>query len=120
ARPQAPATLLVRTGLAALEFDPATAVTLAERALLMMPGSAPARALLAAGRLGVGDPQGALLECATLLATDPDDQYLIALQTTAWRMSGDPRYERLCDYGKLVMPFELRPPPPWRDLTSFL
>jgi len=42
------------------------------------------------------------------------------LQTTAWRMLGDPRYERLCDYGKLVMPFELRPPPPWRDLTSFL
>jgi tetratricopeptide (TPR) repeat protein len=120
ARPQAPATLLVRTGLAALEFDPATAATLAERALRMTPGSAPARALLAAARLGVGDPHGALLECATLLASDPDDQYFIALQTTAWRMLGDARYDRLCDYGKLVMPFELRAPPPWRDLASFL
>jgi tetratricopeptide (TPR) repeat protein len=120
AQPQAPPTLLVRTGLAALEFEPATAMTLAERALRMIPGSAPARALLAAARLGVGDPEGALLECSTLLANDPDDQYLIALQTTAWRMLGDARYERFCDYRNLVMPFELRPPPPWSDLASFL
>jgi len=120
ARPQAPPTLLVRTGLAALEFEPATAVALAERALRLMPASAPARALLAAARLGVGDPQGALAECATLLANDPDDQYFIALETTAWRMLGDPRYQELCDYRSLVMPCELRPPPPWTDLASFL
>lgn len=120
ARPQAPPTLLVRTGLAALEFDPATAVALAERALRLAPGSTPARALLAAARLGVGDPQGALLECTTLLASEPDDQYFIALETTAWRMLGDPRYEELCDYENLVMPFELRPPQPWSDLASFL
>lgn len=120
ARAQATPTLLVRTGLAALEFEPATAVTLAERALRVIPGSAPARALLAAAQLGVGDPQGALVECATLLANEPDDQYFIALQTTAWRMLADPRYERLCDYRNLVTPFGLRPPPPWSDLTSFL
>ena len=119
-RPQAPPTLLVRTALAALEFEPATAVQLAERALRVMPGSAPARAVLAAARLSVGDPQRALAECATLLADDPDDQYFIALETTAWRMLGDPRYEQLCDYQSLVMPCELRPPPPWSDLVSFL
>ena len=120
ARAQAPPTLLVRTGLAALDFEPATAVALAERALRMMPGSAPAHALLAAARLGVGDPQGALAECATLLANDPDDQYFIALETTAWRMLGDARYEQLCDYPRLVMPCELRAPAPWSDLASFL
>jgi tetratricopeptide (TPR) repeat protein len=120
AHSQAPPTLLVRAGLAALEFDPTTAVGLAERALRIMPGNTAARTLLAAARLGVGEPQAALAECATLLARDPDEQYLIALQTTAWRMQGDPRYERLCDYRNLVMPFQLRPPPGWADLASFL
>src|SRR5204862_7945646 len=37
-----------------------------------------------------------------------------------WRRLGDERYAQLCDYRNLVLPFELEPPPPWRDLASCL
>ena len=120
ARAQAPPMLLIRAGLAALEFDPATAVGLAERALRLLPDNAPARNLLAAAQLGVGDARTALTHCERLLADAPDDQYLIALQTTAWRLLGDERYAQLCDYRNLVVPFELEVPPPWQDLAGFL
>jgi tetratricopeptide (TPR) repeat protein len=119
-RPQAPPTLLVRAGLAALDFEPATAVALAERALRLMPANTSARTLIAAAQLGVGDARAALAQCEKLLAQSPDDQYLIALQTTAWRLLGDERYAQLCDYRGLVMPFELEPPAPWVDLSSFI
>ncbi|HTV86095.1 MAG TPA: tetratricopeptide repeat protein [Dyella sp.] len=120
ARAQAGPALLVRAGLAALEFEPATAVTLAERALRLSPGSTSAKNLLAAALLGTGDARAALTHCETLLAAAPDDQYLIALQTTAWRLLGDGRYEAFCDYAKLVRAYRLQAPAPWTDLASFL
>ena len=119
-RADAPPTVLVRTGLAALEFDSATAVDLAERALKALPDSAPARTLLAAAQLGTGDARGALENCTRLLGNDPDEQYLIALQTTAWRMLGDERYREFCDYPQLVLPLQLETPAPWQDMGSFL
>src|SRR5579872_6180278 len=120
ARTQASPMILVRTGLAALESNAATAAALAERALKLLPGSAPARKLLVAARLGTGDAQGALTECDILLASSPNDQYLIALQSTAWRLLGDERYRQLCDYEKLVMPMQLEVPSGWADMASFL
>jgi tetratricopeptide (TPR) repeat protein len=120
ARTQAPPALLLRAGLAALEFDPGTAVSLAERALRVIPANAAARTLFAAAKLGVGDARTALAECEALLGASPDDQYLIALQTTAWRLLGDERYAQLWDYRNLVVSQQLEPPPPWRDLASFL
>jgi hypothetical protein len=120
AGPQASPTLLVRAGLAALEFDPAAALRLAERALRALPANTPARTLLAAAKLGTGDAKGALGDCDPLLAAAPDNQYLIALQTTAWRLLGDERYQQLCDYHRLVLPMQLEAPPPWPDMTNFL
>lgn len=120
ARAQAAPALLVRAGLAALEFDPAQAQALAERALRLAPDAAAARNLLAAALLGTGDARGALDHCEALLSRAPDDQYLVALQTTAWRLLGDPRYEAFCDYGQLVRPQRLQAPAPWPDLASFL
>ena len=67
----------------------------------------------------MGDAHGALPHCETLLANAPDDQYLIALETTAWRLLGDERYRRRCDYQTLVVPFELDAPPPWPDVAGF-
>jgi len=119
-RPQTSPMLLVRAALATLEFDPPSAVTLAERALRLVPANAAARSVLAAAQLGTGDARSALAHCDRLLLDAPDDQYLIALQTTAWRLLGDERYAQLCDYPNLVMPFELEPPAPWRDRASFL
>ncbi|MHB8816130.1 MAG: tetratricopeptide repeat protein [Steroidobacteraceae bacterium] len=119
-RPDAPPVLLVRAGLSALDFDPAKALLLAQRALRFMPNNASARSLLAAAHLGVGDARAALQECEALQPQAPDDQYLIALQTTALRLLGDERYARLCDYRNLVLPLTIEPPSPWQDLASFL
>ncbi|HEX9473708.1 MAG TPA: putative 2OG-Fe(II) oxygenase [Steroidobacteraceae bacterium] len=119
-RPRAPTNLLVRAGLAALEFDSAAALALAERAVGTMPTSAPARTLLVAAQLGVGDARAAIPHCESLLAHAPDDQYLIALQTTAWRLLQDERYAQLCDYRHLVVSEPLEAPEPWPDLASFL
>lgn len=112
--------LLVRAGLAALEFDPAAALALAERALQRSPGAAAPRNLLAAALLGTGDAREALRHCETLLIDAPDDQYLIALQTTAWRLLGDERYNAFCNYAELVRPQILQTPAPWSDLPHFL
>lgn len=120
AHAQATPTLLVRAGLAALEFDPATARGLAERALRASPASTAARNLLTAALLGVGDARHALYHCEALLADTPDDQYLIALQTTAWRLLGDARHDAYCDYTHLVRPCRLQAPSGWPDLASFL
>ena len=120
ARAQTPPMLLIRAGLAALEFDSEIALGLAERALHAMPDNSTARSLLVAAQLGVGDARAALPHCDALLANAPDDQYLIALQTTAWRLLGDPRYAGFCDYEKLTFPVELEAPAPWVDLASFL
>jgi len=119
-KPQAPPALILRAALAALEFEPASAVALAERALRLVPANAAARTVLAAALLGIGDARAALAHCEALLGEDPDDQYLIALQTTAWRLLGDERYGQLCDYRRLVMPQELEPPAPWTDMPGFL
>ena len=74
--------LLVRAGLSALDFDPAKALSLAQRALQALPDSTPARSLLAAAQLGVGDAAAALRNMRdTRSPSSPDDQYLIALQT---------------------------------------
>ncbi|MHB8478401.1 MAG: tetratricopeptide repeat protein [Steroidobacteraceae bacterium] len=120
ARPQPNPMLLIRAGLAALEFDPATALTLAEQAMRAQPNNPTARKLLCAAYLGVGEGAKALAECATLLKANPDDQYLIAMQTTALRLLNDPRYEALCDYGEMVLSQILETPPGWPDLASFL
>ncbi len=120
ARPQCPPTLLIRAGLAALEFEPATALTLAEQVIRAQPNNPTARKLLCAAYLGVGDGATAMAECATLLKATPDDQYLIAMQTTALRLLKDPRYEAVCDYDKMVLSQPLETPPGWSDLASFL
>jgi len=120
ARPQPPPALLIRAGLAALEFEPATALTLAEQALRTQPNNPTARKLLCAATLGVGDGARALAECAMLLKATPDDQYLIAMQTTALRLLNDPRYETLCDYDGMVLSQILETPRGWPDLAGFL
>ena len=120
AGPNAPPMLLIRAGLAALEFEPRTALTLAERALRAQPDNPAARKLLCAAYLGEGDGARAMTECAALRKAAPDDQYLIAMQTTALRLLNDPRYEAVCDYDTMVQSTFLETPPGWPDLDSFL
>ncbi len=119
-RAQAPPVLLLRAGLSALDFDAAKALSLAERALRALPDNSSARSLLTAAQLGVGEAGAALQNCEALLARAPDDQYLIALQTTALRLLGDERYAQMCDYRNLILPLVIEPPAPWADLAGFL
>jgi tetratricopeptide (TPR) repeat protein len=120
ARPECHPSMLIRAGLAAMDFDPAAALTLAERALRALPDNHTARKLLCAGYLGVGEGGRALAECSTLLKATPDDQYLIAMQTTSLRLLHDPRYESFCDYDRMVLSALIETPPGWPDLGSFL
>ena len=120
AQPQAPLNLLIRAGLAALEFEPVTALAFAERALRVQPDNRTTRKLLCAAYLGVGEGAKALTESATLLQAMPDDQYLIAMQTTALRLLNDSRYELFCDYDRMLWSAPLETPAGWPDLSSFL
>ena len=120
ARPQPTPALLIRAGLAALEFEPATALVLAEQAIRAQPNNPAARKLLCAAYLGVGDGAAALAESVILLQATPDDQYLVAMQSTALRLLNDARYAALCDYDSMVLSQCLETPPGWSDLGSFL
>jgi predicted Zn-dependent protease len=120
ARPESQLGLVIRAGLAALEFEPVTALAFAQRAMRAQPNNHTARKLLCAASLGVGDAAKALTECATLLQATPDDQYLIAMQTTALRLLNDARYESFCDYDKMVLSTLLEVPEGWPDLGRFL
>lgn len=118
--PHAPPALLLRAGLAALDFDPAAALELARRVRQRIPHDTATMKLMAAAFLGIGDAAESLTLCDKLLEQTPDDQYLIALQTTAWRMQGDTRYRQLCDYQTLIVSYQLEPPAPWPTLDAFL
>jgi uncharacterized protein (TIGR02466 family) len=72
-------------------------------------------ALLACGR-----PREADAILARLRAARPHDQYVIALQSTTWRILGDERYRTLCDYAAMVDAKRLDTPPGFATLQAFL
>lgn len=98
----------------------AQAVAQAQRAVSLAPADPLAlvtlcEALLADGRLAEAEAASARLQ-----QMKPLDQHAIALRATAWRLLGDPRYERLHDYGTLVQSTALEVPPGWTHLADFL
>ncbi|WP_374470952.1 putative 2OG-Fe(II) oxygenase [Phenylobacterium sp.] len=68
------------------------------------------RAVLAQALLAVGDGEGAVAAAARAVALAPLDQYALALLTTAWRLTGDPRYRQTCDYDRLVASYDIVDP----------
>jgi len=50
----------------------------------------------------------------------PNNQHAIALKAIAWRLLGDPRYEKLFDYRSVVAPLELSRPRAWDSLRTYL
>lgn len=71
-------------------------------------------ALLSLGRADEAMP---LIEASRLAA--PLDQGYVALEATAARLLEDPRYENLYDYERLILAFELEPPPGWSSIAEF-
>ncbi|MEO7149986.1 MAG: tetratricopeptide repeat protein, partial [Rhodanobacteraceae bacterium] len=114
------AELHIAAAQTALKCDASRALKHAEHALKLLPEtpltlSTYGNALLASGRA-----EHAEALAAKILAVNPDDGLAIALQATAWRMLGDPRYRRLYDYEKFVRPGVIDTPEGWPNLPSYL
>lgn len=114
------AALRIAAAQTAVKFNAARALVHAERAWQLMPESpltlgTYGNALLATGR---AEQAAALAE--KLLAINPDDGLAIALQTTAWRILGDPRYRVRHDYGQFVRPGMIDVPDGWQSLPVYL
>lgn len=69
-----------------------------------------AQSSLAQALLLAGDAEGAVRAADRAAALLPEDQFTLALQATAWRLAGDPRYGRLYDYGRYVAVYDLFDP----------
>jgi tetratricopeptide (TPR) repeat protein len=52
-------------------------------------------------------------------ARNPLNQWYIAMEATAARLLGDPRYEKLYDYGNLVRSYAVAPPQGWSSIEAF-
>ncbi len=79
-----------------------------------------AQRLLADSLLATGEPQQAAELTTRLLETSPNDQHLLAVQTTAWRMLGDARHGEYCDYAAMARGWVIDTPPGWSDLQGYL
>ena len=112
--------LLLTAAQAALKFDPALGLAHARRAVSIAPAHAMAQRLLADSLLANRLPQEAADVTARLLRDAPNDQHLLAVQTTAWRLLSDARYAEYCDYAHMARGAVIDTPPGWSDLASYL
>lgn len=92
----------------------------AEAAVRLAPQDLLAQTILAQVCLATGSPDRAARIVEALRAAAPLDQNLIAVQATAWRLTGDPRYRALYDYQALVSARPLDTPKGWPDLAAYL
>ena len=97
----------------------ARALELAQKAASRAPGSG-AEASVCEAFLAMGRAKEAATLATFLCGVRPHDQYLAALQSTAWRLLGDPRYGAMNDYARLVSTQRLDVPQGWTSLDVFL
>ena len=113
--------LLLRSAhLHALTGDARCALALAERSVRLAPGDPATQVGLCEALLAVGRIVEAAAQAEKLCAAQPRNQYAIALRTTAWRLSGSPRYAEVCDYLSLLEARPLDTPHGWSSLDEFL
>jgi uncharacterized protein (TIGR02466 family) len=106
--------------LCAAMDEPERALHFARQATSLAPADSAAafglcEALLAAGELDEADRLA-----GRICASQPMNQYARALQSTAWRLRGDPRYAALHAYDALVDVQRLEAPAGWTGLDAFL
>lgn len=104
----------------ALKCDASQALAHAEHALKLLPETPLTLITYGNALLAAGHAERAEALAVKLLAINPDDGLAIALQATAWRMLGDPRYRRLYDYQSLVRPGAIDTPGGWPNLQGYL
>lgn len=103
----------------AVKFDAPRALAHAERACKL---TSDALALGTYGNalLAAGQAKRAEALVNQMLAANPEDGLAIALQATAWRMLGDPRYRARYDYGQFVRSAQIDTPAGWPNLPAYL
>lgn len=100
--------------------EPEVALDLARRATSLAPTNARVQLTHAQALIAIGDASMASLQLEQLRARHPNDQLAIALQATAWRLLGDPRYASLYDYDRFVGVYRVEAPAGWSGLPSYL
>lgn len=90
-----------------------------QRAVALIPHAPPYRVNLAGALLRLGRGDEALREIAPARIAEPVNQEWICYETMALRQLGDPRYHELCDYDLMVAPYDVEPPPGYRDMAAF-
>jgi Flp pilus assembly protein TadD len=70
--------------------------------------------------LALGRAEQAIKLAEQLRAARPNDQHVVALLATAYRLAGDARYRQLYDYERLVGTYRIQPPEGWDSLGSYL
>lgn len=96
------------------------ALTHASRAYQLQSSYPPARIIYCYALMANGRPDEALAIIEFYLQQFPFDQQAIAIQSTALRLVGDPRYGELCNYQQLVKVYQLTTPVGWSNLTDYL
>ncbi|MFI4933787.1 MAG: putative 2OG-Fe(II) oxygenase [Caulobacterales bacterium] len=99
---------------------PRTALIHAKQAYALSPDDPFVIGAMAQAQLAVGLPDEAARSAARMRERAPLNQFAIALETTAWRLLGDPRYRAICDYEAMVGVSEIDTPPGWPGLTAYL
>ncbi|MGE5500839.1 MAG: putative 2OG-Fe(II) oxygenase [Ignavibacteriales bacterium] len=112
--------LIAASHIAAELRDADAALTFARRASDAAPGARAVEEALCLANLAVGDAAAAGEGAARLRAADPFNQFAIAMQATAWRLTDDPRAHELYDYAAFVRPYRIETPEGWPDLAAFL
>ncbi|MGI9170763.1 MAG: putative 2OG-Fe(II) oxygenase [Caulobacteraceae bacterium] len=100
--------------------EPARALAHASRAVAAAPDNLGALSALCEAHLALGDGAAATAIAEDLRRRAPMDQHAIGLLATAWRLTGDPRYERIYDYDAFVGQSRIDTPDGWPDLETYL
>ena len=116
--PDAPA-LLSASGVILDELDrPRDALVALRRASDLSPGRSAQRNMLST-LLRAGLAQEALDLARALRQEDANEQYLIACESTALRVLGDPLYKQICDYSRMARVYEIPAPQGFFTAESF-
>lgn len=99
---------------------PEQALAYARTALALAPDDKAAGMAEIQALLALGEAQTAAIRVQALRPRFSNDQYILAMQTTAWRLLGDARYETVCDYTKFVRAYDLSAPEGWRSIEAYV
>ncbi len=95
------------------------ALQYARSALSLRPEDFAFQEVLIDALLSLGRADEAMPVIESLRRRSPLNQWYIAMEATAARLLGDPRYAAYYDYDRLVQSFELSPPPGWASIEAF-